>query len=258
MVDTIHANSIAQQGATCFSFRWVDGNDGQFFLGEIRQEPAHQLIHQTTFARTAGTGYSQNRGFDRLGLAAQIIQNCFVLIGVIFCRRYQSRDIQFGLYTSIQFLFFALKMRTRGVIGLHHQIIDHALQSHGTSIVGRINPCDAIIHEFFDFFWQNHTATTTKNLDMFGAAGLQQIEHVFEVLVMTALIARHCDGIGIFLNGCFYHLLHTAIVTQVNHLATGGLNDAAHNVDGGIVTIEQAGSRNYPNLVLRNIHSGFH
>ena len=101
VVDAIHANTVAQQSTARFSFRWVDGNDGQFFLREIRQEPTHQLIHQATFARTAGTCDTQNGGFDRLGLIAQIIQNRFVLIGVIFCRRNQSRDIQFGLYASI-------------------------------------------------------------------------------------------------------------------------------------------------------------
>ena len=108
MVDTIHSNTVAQQGTTCFSFRWVDGNDGQFLLREIREEPSHQLIHQTTFARAAGTCDTQNGGFDRHGLAAQIVQHFLILIGVIFGRRNQSRDIQFGLHASIQFLFFAL------------------------------------------------------------------------------------------------------------------------------------------------------
>ena len=146
VVDAIHSDAIAQQGTACFSFRWVDGNDGQFFLGEIREEPSHQLIHQTTFARAAGTCDTQNGGFDRLGLAAQIVQHGLILIGVIFGRRNQSRDIQFGLYASIQFLFFALKLRTRGIIGLHHQIINHALQTHGTTVIGRINPSNSVLN----------------------------------------------------------------------------------------------------------------
>ena len=221
VVDTIHSNAIAQQGTACFSFRWVDGNDGQLLLRKIREEPSHQLIHQTTFARAAGTCNAQNGGFDRLGLTAQIVQHGLILIGVIFSRRNQSRDVQFGLYARIQFLFFALKLRTSGIIGLHHQIIDHALQTHRPAIVGRINPRDAIIHEFFDLFRQNHTATTTKNLDVLGTSFLQQIIHVFEVLVVTALVAGHGNGVGILLNGGLHHLLHTAIVTQVNHFTTG-------------------------------------
>jgi hypothetical protein len=45
----------------------------------------------------------------------------------------------------------------------------------------------------------------------------------------------------VFLDGRVHHFLHTAVVAQVNYLHTRSLDDPAHDVDGGIVPIEQAG-----------------
>ncbi len=67
---------------------------------------------------------------------------------------------------------------------------------------------------------------------------LQQIIHVFEILVVSALVGRHRNGIGIFLNGGIHHLFYTAVVPQVNHFYARGLDDAAHDVYGGIVSIK--------------------
>lgn len=36
------------------------------------------------------------------------------------------------------------------------------------------------------------------------------------------------------------NLLHTGVMAQVDHFAAGALQDAAHDVDGRVVAVEQA------------------
>ena len=43
------------------------------------------------------------------------------------------------------------------------------------------------------------------------------------------------------------------VVAEVDYLAPGGLDDAPHNVNGGIMSVEQAGRRDYANLVFGHI-----
>ena len=63
---------------------------------------------------------------------------------------------------------------------------------------------------------------------------------------MSSLIRGHRNGIGIFLYGCGNNFLNTTIVTQMNNLDTGSLNDTTHNIDRGIVAIEQGCGRYEP------------
>ncbi len=72
----------------------------------------------------------------------------------------------------------------------------------------------------------------------------EQVVHVFEVFHVAALVARHRNGVGIFLDRTVHHFLHAAVVPQVDHLRPRGLNDAPHDVDGGIVSVKRSGGRN--------------
>jgi hypothetical protein len=42
----------------------------------------------------------------------------------------------------------------------------------------------------------------------------------------------------------------------VDHLGAGALDDPPHNVDGGVVAIEERGSSNDPDLVLGDVGGG--
>ena len=61
---------------------------------------------------------------------------------------------------------------------------------------------------------------------------------------MTALVRGEGDGLGVFLHRGIDDLMHRAVVSQVDHLSTAGLDNAAHHVDGGIMAVEE-GSRSY-------------
>ena len=70
---------------------------------------------------------------------------------------------------------------------------------------------------------------------------------------MATLIRGHRNGLGIFLNGGIHHFFNTAVVTKVNHFYTSALNDATHNIYGGIVTIKKRGGGNNSDIIFRNI-----
>ena len=67
---------------------------------------------------------------------------------------------------------------------------------------------------------------------------------------MPPLVGSDRNGLHILLNRTVYNLLRGAVVPQVNHLDTGGLNDSAHDVDRGIVPIKERGRRDEADVVL--------
>ena len=79
----------------------------------------------------------------------------------------------------------------------------------------------------------------------------QEIEHVLEILEVPALVGRHRDALHVLLERRAHDFIDRAVVAEVDHLRARGLQDAAHDVDGGIVAVEQARGRDEADLVLR-------
>ncbi len=105
--------------------------------------------------------------------------------------------------------------------------------------------------QFVDLVGDDHAATATEDLDVRAAPLAQQVEHVLEELDVTALVRRDGDAVRVLLQRASDDFLDRAIVTEVDHLATGRLQDAAHDVDRRVMTVEQAGGGDEPDLVLR-------
>ena len=137
------------------------------------------------------------------------------------------------------------------------EVVDHALQPHGASVVRVVDAFDAVGVEFFDFLRKDGSAAAAENADVARTALVQEVFHVLEILHVAALVGGHGNGLSVFLDGTVDHFVYTAVVAEVNDLATGTLHDAAHDVDGGIVTIEQAGSRDDANVVLGGVDGFF-
>ena len=108
-----------------------------------------------------------------------------------------------------------------------------------------------------NFRGNNHAATTTKHLDVAGTCLSQHVDHVLEILDVSALIRGHCDAVRVFLEGCVDNLFHAAVMPEVNHLAAAALNDAAHDVDSGVVPIKQTSGSDESNLVFGPINQVF-
>ncbi len=86
---------------------------------------------------------------------------------------------------------------------------------------------------------------------MIRAAFPQQVHGIFEELDVPPLVTADADPLHILLNRCRDDLLHGTVVTQVNDLRPGGLENPANNIDRDIMAVEKAGRRHKTDLVLR-------
>ena len=123
-------------------------------------------------------------------------------------------------------------------------ILDHPLEPETLAVARRVNARHTVIVEGPALFGNNDPAATAENADVAATALAQHIHHVFEVLHMTALIGTHGDTVHILLEGGTDHLLHGAVVAQMDDFGACRLQDAAHDIDGSIVAIEKTGGGN--------------
>jgi hypothetical protein len=79
---------------------------------------------------------------------------------------------------------------------------------------------------------------------------LEQVDHVLEEFDVAALVGRHRDALRVFLQGRIDDLVHRAVVAEVDHLGAGRLQDAPHDVDRGVMAVEQRGGGDETHLVL--------
>src|SRR5688572_26990426 len=79
---------------------------------------------------------------------------------------------------------------------------------------------------------------------------MKEIIHILKVFDMSSLIAGHRDGLRVFLYRGIYHFFNAAVMAKMNYLNTRSLNYPSHNINGGIMTIEEAGSSNDPYFVF--------
>jgi len=87
----------------------------------------------------------------------------------------------------------------------------------------------------------------------------QQVIHVLEIFHVPALVARHRNGLSIFLDGAVDDFLCATIVTEVDDFRPAGLNDPSHDVDGCIVPVEKGRSSYDPDFIFGVIDFGlFH
>jgi hypothetical protein len=78
---------------------------------------------------------------------------------------------------------------------------------------------------------------------------LEEVDDVPEELHMATLITADRNPLGVFLNGGGYDLLHRTVVPEVNHLCAGRLQNAADNINCGIMAVKKTGCSNKTDLV---------
>ncbi len=110
--------------------------------------------------------------------------------------------------------------------------------------------------ELGDLARDDHPAAAAEDLDVLGAAFLEQVDHVLEELDVAALVGRDRDALGVLLDGGVDDLVHRAVVAEVDHLGAVRLQDAAHDVDGRIVAVEERRRGDEAHLVFRLIAIG--
>jgi len=135
------------------------------------------------------------------------------------------------------------------LVAAHHHLADHAGQPHALTVFGAVDAGHAIGLQFADFVGHDHATATAKHLDVLAAPALEQVHHVLEVLHMPALVRADGNALHVFLQSGGDHFVHAAVVPEVDHLCAHALQDAAHDVDGRIVPVKQAGSGDKAHLV---------
>jgi hypothetical protein len=83
---------------------------------------------------------------------------------------------------------------------------------------------------------------------------LQQINHVFEGFHMPALVAGHGNALSIFFYRGVDQLLDRSVVGQMDNFDTGILQNPAHDICRGIVTVEKCGGGDYSDNIFRSVN----
>ena len=116
--------------------------------------------------------------------------------------------------------------------------------------------CHAAAVQQLDLPRDDHAAAPAVDLDVPGAALAQQLDQVREVLHVAALVRADSHALDVFLQRRGDHLVDRAVVAEVHHLRALTLQDPPHDVDRGVVPVEEAGGRHEPNGVRGHVEFG--
>ena len=114
-------------------------------------------------------------------------------------------------------------------------------EAEGGAVVGGEDAGDAVGLQRLDLGGHDHAAAPAEHLGV-GPAGLRQpVDQVAEVLDVAALVRADGDALHVLLDGRPHDLVDRAVVPQVDDLGPLRLEDPPHDVDRGVVAVEQAG-----------------
>ena len=207
-------------------------------VGEARQEAVQQFIGDRGLARAAGTGDADDRrgAARQLPFLAQARELGFIDQAVLDGREHPADlDLVVELH-----LVRHVHGQAAGLGALDH-VLDHLHQAHLHAVVGVVDALDAVVLQLADFLRRDRAAAAAEHADMAGAAFFEHVHHVLEVLDVAALVAGQRDAVGVFLQRGPHHVLHRAVVAEVDDFRALPLDQPAHDVDGGVMAIEQAG-----------------
>ena len=251
VVDGVHADAVAEQGPAGALARRVDADDGQMQpVLLVEAEAPHQFVGERTLARAAGAGDAEHRhtagrsllfeaGAQRRGAAA-VFQE-----GDEPGEQPPVATAQAGKHR----VRIRCGQRCGRDVGQAHHLVDHALQADALAISRGVDAADPVAVQLVQFLGHDHPAAAAEHADIPAAARTQQVDHVFEILDVAALVGGDGHALHILLQGRGDDLAHRAVVAQVDDLNAGGLEDTAHDVDGGVVAVEQRGGGDEADLV---------
>ena len=250
-VDRVHADAVAQQRAAALAARRVDRDDGDAQLvALVEADAADQLVGQRRLARAAGAGDADDGGLDVPARPRARRRTRSSRQPVVLERRDQLRQ---------------LAPRALGVAGDFRRDRSARCDDRSLSQFITISP----IMPARPMRWPSSGLKMRTPLSASAriSAGtitpppppntwmcspprcLEQVDHVAEVLVVAALVAADGDALRVFLQRGRDDLVDRPVVPQVHHLGAHALQDASHDVDRGVVAVEQARGGDEAHLV---------
>ena len=252
VADGVHADAVAQQRAAGALARGVHGDHGDLeAVGLVQADAPDQLVGERALARAAGAGDAQHGNGDAGGAGQDVLAQA-VGTGAVFQGGDEARQGPARLpeIARRQGLGLRHPCLHRVHVAARQHVVDHALQAHDLAVLGGVDARHAVVVQFADLGGYDHPAAAAEHLDVLATPLPQQIHHVLEVLHVAALVGGHGDALHVLLERRRDDVFHGAVVAQVDHLGAARLQDAAHDVDGGVVAVEQGGGRDEADLVL--------
>ena len=247
-LDGVHPDPVTEEGAPTLTAGRVNGENGDaqlVFL--IEAESADQLVGQGRLAGPARSGDAEHGrpvvcGRSPDGVAGRLFEKSGF--------RGRHGPGQGPLVSAKKGFDLRPDGRSEIVVALDYQLVDHLGQAHFLSILGRENAGHAVVLEQRDFRRDNGPPTAAVHPDVASPGGRQPVHQILEVLDVASLVGADGNALHVLLDGCGDDLVDRSVVAQVDHFGPLGLEQPAHYVDGGVVTVEQAGRRHEPHGVL--------
>ena len=133
--------------------------------------------------------------------------------------------------------------------------VDHPDEAHLLAVLGGEDR-DAGLAQPLDLLRHDDAATAAHHAHVARARGAQRLDEVLEVLHVAALVGRHRDALDVLLQRGVDDLLHRAVVAEVDDLAALAHEDPPHDVDRGVVAVEQRGRRDEADRVRGGVQVG--
>ena len=252
-VDGIEADAVCEQRAAGTPPRGVHQHEPQAQVRVLQAEAAHELVRHAGLARATGSGEADHRrrapGAALGELLAQPLERGDLAPAVVLEPGDES-----GHRHRIR------RCETRHLVrdaldgapaALVENDADHALQTEAAAVLGAEDARHAAGVELGDLLEPDRAAAAAVDAHLRRAALAQALHQVAVELQVTALVGRHRHGVRVLLDRGGDDLLHRAIVAQVDHLGALGLEQAAHDVDGRVVAVEERGGGDHPHAVRR-------
>ena len=235
-VERVHPDAVAEQRAATAATGRVDGDDADAELVLlVEAEPAYELVGQRRLAGAAGAGDAEHRGARRGRRGADRVEE----------RRVEPVELGSGDGAG-EGAALAGQHGVGGRLAIVPEIdvarldhrVDHAGEAEALPVLGGEDR-DAGVAESRDLLGDDHAATTAVDLDVPGAPLAQRLDEVLEVLDVAALVGADRDALHVLVDRRVDDLLDGPVVAEVDDLGALRLQDAAHDVDRGVVAVEQ-------------------
>ena len=123
-------------------------------------------------------------------------------------------------------------------IALVHHFLDHADEAKALTIFGG-EDAHATRGKSRDLLGHDDAAAAAVDLHVLSALGIEQLAQVAEVFDVATLVRGKRDALDVLLDNRAHDLVDAAVVAEVDHLRALRLQDAAHDVDRGVMAIEE-------------------